>query len=65
MMDKNVTISWEEFDPRHDVHDDYCDTNIECPVCGRLLKRYTKLVYVSNPPMYRYDCLSCGWNGYK
>jgi len=64
-MTDGKTIKWEDFDPLRDVHDDYADTRIECPVCGRLLKRYTKLVYVSNPPMFRYECFNCGWNGYK
>ena len=57
-------MKWSEFNPERTEHD-YEDTNIECPKCGRLLKRYVRTVLLTYPAKYRYDCLSCGWSDVK
>ena len=64
--DESMTniISWEEFKKREPFT--YCDyeaTNIQCPDCGELIFRYTKVTLATYPPTHCYKCLACGWIG--
>lgn len=57
-------MEWNDFQPNFD---DSCyeETNIKCPKCAALLKRYTRTVLTTYPAKYRYDCPECGWSGVK
>ena len=39
-------------------------TNIECPMCGKLIFRKTDVIYTSLPPKHMYVCTECGWSGF-
>lgn len=61
-------MKWEDFchyQSLNTIDVEYEPTNIECPKCGELLKKYIRVVLASYPPKYRYDCLKCGWSDYK
>ena len=40
------------------------ETSIRCPVCGANLYKDESMIYLSNPPKYKYTCLVCGNIGY-
>ena len=61
----DTPIEWNEYRPDEHVHNDYQDTLIKCPSCGNFVKRYIRMVFLTYPPEYRYDCPNCGWSGYK
>ena len=56
-------MTWEEFRKQPMTIKDYEDTNIECPKCGKKIKRYTREVFTTYPAKYQYRCFNCGWEG--
>ena len=61
-------MKWEEFNPvtsRAYIFEKYELTEIECPICGSLLRKRTDIVLTTNPPRYKYECHACGWSGAK
>ena len=60
-------MKWEEYKPGSSmiVRQKYESTDIECPICGRPLWRRTDIVLTTDPPKYKYECLSCGFIGAK
>jgi len=33
-----------------------------CPICNGGVKRDYSVIYMTNPPKYRYFCRECGWD---
>lgn len=52
------------FDPNTPAEDLKMEWNkalFKCPICNGEVKRDYSVVYMSNPPKYRYWCRNCAW----
>lgn len=53
----------KELDPSNiDISKDWNKSLFICPRCNGEVKRDYSVVYMSNPPKYRYRCKSCSYN---
>lgn len=58
-------ITWAEFiRNQYETNMNLQSTNIKCPKCGAQIFRDNSEMLTSNPPKYKYICLTCEWNGY-
>lgn len=44
----------------NDMEEDWNKELFRCPQCNSGMKRDYSLVYMTNPPKYRYFCRDCG-----
>ena len=58
-------MEWKDYHPEPVKIDCYQMTDIECPCCGKHLRKNVTTVLTSNPPKYQYECSNCGWVGYN
>lgn len=63
-----MELKWEDFKNYYSsmnmLSNNYAQTDIECPECGKFLFERRDIVLTSYPPQYQYEC-ACGFVGYS
>ena len=56
-------MTWDEFvqDKKEHSLKEWSLTNIQCPVCGKEIYKYTFVTHAFYPPKRRYKCFGCNW----
>lgn len=66
--EEEIKMKWSEFKISKGAASapiqNYEETEIECPICGRHIHRRTDIVFTTYPPKHQYECLQCGWTDY-
>ena len=56
-------MKWNEISPQIDGFINYVETDVECPKCGKPLRKRIDVVLTSYPAQYYYYCPECGFEG--
>lgn len=56
-------MTWEEYQKQRKPFEPvvYKEIDVECPICGKKIRKRIDMVVTTYPQQYRYEC-SCGWS---
>lgn len=56
-------MTWEEYQKQRNPYGSvaYKEIDVECPICGKKIRKRINMVITTYPQQYRYECI-CGWS---